>query len=140
MSHLCTTDPLEGEREDKIKCMKKKAKHKKEKRDELKRNHLRCFRDDVPMMKEQPESRSRMDVRAFEKLLGGVCVCAFVCLYKCVFECVSACLLIITQKNVGKFKLLAAMRRNNTLSLNTWLQLFLVLQQKKAAASLQSVI
>lgn len=51
----------------------------KKKREELKRNHLKCFRDDVPMMKEQPESRSRMDVRAFEKLSGlwkwWWCVC-----------------------------------------------------------------
>lgn len=62
----------------------RKEKTKKKKREELNRNHLRCFRDDVPMMKEQPESRSRMDARAFEKLLGGGDVCVCVCVRICV--------------------------------------------------------
>lgn len=85
-------------------CKKKNKTQKRKKIAELKRNHLRCFRDDVLMMKEQPESRSRMDVRAFEKLLGdsgGVCTCVHLCVFISVCLCVSTCSLITVQRMWG---------------------------------------
>lgn len=57
MIHLCAAEPLEGEREGEIMRAgkeKKTKRRKKRKSEELKRNHLRCFCDDVRMMKEQP--------------------------------------------------------------------------------------